>query len=251
MFIKSLNLNMKLCSVRLGVSLLLLAFGLAIFLYLESSGGGQVIGAGFTGIFFMIGVHQMLKGFGALYIGSLSGDEAHSVMALPLSAKQMAAGKIIAGGLWIAAYNGLIAVLLVLEQNGISYLGFCTTLNDFVDYLTIRGNSPLAVGFIFFLTPLCGLLSALAVSAMFLWISLIAGDKKGVRYGLYLLFLGAVFGIPFFFAWLFWQFGWRCSMLLVIACCFAILLCAGGLTYRHTHHYLEMRYDIKGRCESC
>ena len=35
---------------------------------------------------------------------------------LPLSAKQMAAGKIIAGGLWIAAYNGLIAVLLVLEQ---------------------------------------------------------------------------------------------------------------------------------------
>ena len=63
-------------------------------------------------------------------------------MALPLSAKQMAAGKIIAGGLWIAAYNGLIAVLLVLEQNGISYLGFCTTLNDFVDYLTIRGTAP-------------------------------------------------------------------------------------------------------------
>ena len=63
MFIKSLNLNMKLCSVRLGVSLLLLAFGLAIFLYLESSGGGLVIGAGFTCIFLWDWSAPDVKGF--------------------------------------------------------------------------------------------------------------------------------------------------------------------------------------------
>lgn len=250
MFIKSLNLNLKLCSEKLAVSLLLLLFGLILFLYLKGSVAELVVRGAFTAVLFIIALHQMMKGFGQLYIGSLSGDEAHTIMALPLPAKKMAAGKIIAGGLWMAAFSGGIALLLVLLQNGISFWGFYTTLNNFVDYLTIRGNSPLDVGVIFFLTPVCGLLSALAVSAMFLAISLAAGDKSGVRYGLYLLLLGAVLGSPFVLIWLFWQFGWKYSMLLVLVSYIIIVLCVGGLLYRYACRYLERRYDLRGEKRS-
>lgn len=247
MFIKSLRLNLKLCSETMAISLLLLLFGLVVFLYLKASVRELAVRGAFACILFIIALYQMIKGFGQLYIGSLSGNEAHSVMALPLSPKQMAAGKIIAGGLWMTAFNGSIAGLLVLSQNGISFWGFYITLTNFVDYLTIRGNSPFAVGFIFFLTPVCGLLSALAASAMFLAISLATGDKRCVRYGLYLLFFGAVSGIPFVFVGLFWQFGWKCSLLLIIICYAVIVLCVGGLLYRYTYRYLERRYDLKAK----
>lgn len=240
MFIRSFNLNLKLCGEKMGISLLLLSFGLIIFLFTDVSPG-----AIFSGAFLIAALYQMMRGFGQLYIESLSGNEAHSIMILPLSAKQMAAGKITVGGIWIAAFSGVIAVLaVILYQNGVSTMDFKTILDNFVDYLTIRGNSPLAVGFIFTLIPVSWLLSCLTVSVAVLALSLKLAGKKRFHYGIWLILLGTIPGIDLILFGMFHQFAWKWSMLAVILFYIAVLAMVSGILYRYAYRYLDQCYDL-------
>lgn len=246
MFIKALNLNLKLCSQRLVFAWTLMVFGAGIYLTTHNTSEDSITVTIFVVPFSVCAFYQFIRGFRQLYADSLDGEEAYGIMTLPLSSKDMIMGKIVAGGFWIALFSGTAFFLLYIRAYGLGIHGVQTFLYNLVDDFIIRGNSPLSVGLIFFLIPIGWMIYCHVASVAILAVLEAVGKRKAVfRSLLCLIAICLTLGCGLTIFSLFQRLAWMISSLLLMVCslCFMVGIWWGMTLYCYGH--LEKHYDLR------